>query len=305
MKNKEYWLYKIVKSKIQKDRQELNEWAYIQDKCYKVPKNLEMIKDIPYLHSEDNYHTIDIFRPKEQQFDLPVIINIHGGGLLMGNKSQNKGFNIWLSMQGFLVYSIEYSLVPDVKVQDQLNEINKAFEVIKNRIHFDGGDINKVALVGDSAGAFLALYSTAIKNNKNIANSFNIDPVNLNFKALVLQSGMFYTTKLDKVGFFLRHTLYGKNYKKQAFAKYLNPENEEFLKSLPSIYLMTSQNDHLKHYTLNFAKALDKEKNEYELVCYSKNKNRVHAFSALYPHLDESIEANKAIVNYLKRKLMV
>ena len=44
MKNKEYWLYKIVKSKIQKDRQELNEWAYIQDKCYKVPKNLEMIK---------------------------------------------------------------------------------------------------------------------------------------------------------------------------------------------------------------------------------------------------------------------
>lgn len=305
MKNKEHWLYKLIKIKLNKEKDELEKWANLQDERFEVPDSIEMIRDIPYLHDDDNYHTIDIFRPKHTPYGFPVIINIHGGGLLMGNKSQNKGFNIWLSMKGFLVYSIEYSLVPDVMVQDQLNEINKALGFIKNRIYLDGGDLNRISLVGDSAGAFLALYSAAIQNNKTIAKAFNIDSFNLHIETLVLQSGMFYTTKLDKIGFFLRKTLYGTDYKKKTFAKYLNPENDDLLNSLPSMYLMTSQSDHLKHYTLNFAKSLDREGHDYELVCYAKNKNRIHAFSALYPLLDESIEANEMIVNYLKRKLYI
>lgn len=302
MTKKEHWLYKLIKRKIEKERLELDSWAAMRDKFFDVPENIQMIRDVPYAHENDKYHTFDVFKHNNTDKNNPVIINIHGGGLLMGDKHQNKGFNIWLCQQGFLVYSVEYSLVPDVRVQNQLTEINQAFSIIKERIFLDGGDLNKVALVGDSAGAFLALYSTAIQNNKEIAESFSIEPSNLDIKALVLQSGMFYTTKLDKVGFFLRKTLYGTDYKKQPFVKYLNPENDNLLNSVPPIYLMTSQNDNMKHYTLKFAKALDKEEKDYELVCYSNNKNRVHAFSALYPEFKESIEANIMIANFLCKR---
>ena len=48
----------------------------------------------------------------------------------------------------------------------------------------------------------------------------------------LLISGMFYTTKFDKIGLFLPKYLYGKQYKKAPFAAYVNPENPELLYAL-------------------------------------------------------------------------
>ena len=66
-------------------------------------------------------------------------------------------------------------------------------------------------------------YRTA----KKIAKAAGIKPSELKVHALGLISGMFYTTKFDKIGLFLPKYLYGKQYRKAPFAAYVNPENPE------------------------------------------------------------------------------
>lgn len=291
----------FIKKNIEKQRKELDEWTNERNKFLKIPEDIEILQDIPYLYVGNTYNSVDIFKQKNCNRALPVIINVHGGGLVMGTKEQNKRFNLWLCKQGFLVYSIEYSLVPDVEVPEQIREVNLAMTFIKNRIEADGGDMNNVFMVGDSAGAFLITYCMAAQKSKQLAKAFSISPSGLNIKAIALQSGMFYTTKFDKIGLFLSNTLYGKGYKKQPFAKYLNPENEEIVKNLPPVHLMTSEGDNLKHYTLNFAKALKKNGAKYELLCCPKNANMTHAFSVLHPEREVSIKANKTMVEFIKK----
>ena len=41
---------------------------------------LEIFSDIPYMEDGDDGHLFDIYRPKGAAADIPVIVNIHGGG---------------------------------------------------------------------------------------------------------------------------------------------------------------------------------------------------------------------------------
>lgn len=88
---------------------------------------------------------MDIFRPQNAKDTmLPVIINVHGGGLLLGNKEFNRYFCALLCKKGFLVYSIEYRLVPDCMIFDQLRDVFAAMDFIKKRVKPDGGDLSHV-----------------------------------------------------------------------------------------------------------------------------------------------------------------
>ena len=106
------------------------------------------------------------------------------------------------------------------------------------------------------------IHIYAIKNSKKIAKAAGIKPSELKVHALGLISGMFYTTKFDKIGLFLPKYLYGKQYRKAPFAAYVNPENPELLYALAPAWLVTSHNDHLRNYTIRFEKALTAAKKE-------------------------------------------
>ena len=85
---------------------------------------------------------LDIYRPEDSQEKiLPVIINVHGGGLIIGNKEFNRYFCALLCKKGFLVYSIEYRLVPDCEFYEQLSDFSDAMNFIKDRIVSDHGEV--------------------------------------------------------------------------------------------------------------------------------------------------------------------
>lgn len=50
-----------------------------------------------------------------------------------------------------------------------------------------------------------------------------VKAASIDIKALGLISGMFYTNRFDKLGLFLPKYLYGRDYKKSSYAKYVNP----------------------------------------------------------------------------------
>ena len=122
------------------------------------------------------------------------------------------------------IYSMEYRLVPDCKIFDQFRDVFSAMNFVKEHAVEDGGDLSHVYMVGDSGGACLITYTNAIQNNRKIAQAAGVRPSDLKVNALGLISGMFYTAKFDKIGMFLPKYLYGKNYKKTSFCKYVNPE---------------------------------------------------------------------------------
>lgn len=292
----------IMEKQFYRQRKDFDLSCIERDKKLTMPEDVEYTENIVYTKDGNPSHQLDIYRPKDREGEvLPVIINVHGGGLIIGNKGFNKYFCSLLCKKGFLVYSIEYRLIPDCMIYDQFRDVFMAMDYISGRIRTDGGDESHVYMVGDSGGACLIMYTNAIQNNKKIAKAAGVKPSDLHINAIGFISGMFYTTKFDKIGMFLPRYLYGKNYRKSAFGKYVNPDNKELIESLAPVWLVTSHNDYLRKYTLNFEKALAEAGKEYEFVDFPKDKRLTHAFSVFEPFLPESKKTIDLLAGYLKK----
>ena len=92
------------------------------------PEDVEEIRDIPYLPDTEPAHRMDVYRPKRTDGPLPVVLDVHGGGLAMGSKTYNRWFNAQLCRRGFLVYSADYRLVPEHRVFDACADISAAMD---------------------------------------------------------------------------------------------------------------------------------------------------------------------------------
>lgn len=292
----------ILIKQFYKQRKDFEDSCTERDAKLTFPEGVICSTDIAYSDDGNKAHRLDIYKPKDSQNKiLPVIINVHGGGLIIGNKEFNRYFCALLCKKEFLVYSIEYRLIPDCLIYDQIADVFMAMDYIKDRLAADGGDSSHVYMVADSGGACLITYANAIQNSADMAKAANVTPSGLHINALGLISGMFYTSRFDKIGLCLPKYLYGRDYKKTSFAKYVNPENRELLDSLAPVWLVTSHNDFLRKYTTDFEKALKRAGKEHELVEFPKNKKLTHAFSVFEPFLPESSEVIDMMVEYLRK----
>lgn len=290
---------KMIHDSIQKSRMKLEMTGKERDERLRFPEKVTVFQNVSYQKTNPPALPMDIYRPAGNRKILPVVINVHGGGLVMGNKEFNWFFCAELCQLGFLVFAVEYQLVPEVQVYQQFADVNSALDVVSNLIPLYGGDSNHLYMVGDSAGAYLAIYTAAMQRSSVLAETAGVKTGGLPIKALGLISGMFYTRKIDSIGLFLPKLLYGRDYKKHPFLPYINPEHPEIVKNLPPSYLITSRNDHLRRYTTDFAKALKKQKVPYQLADYPANKKLTHAFSVFEPQMEESREAIKEMADFL------
>jgi acetyl esterase/lipase len=106
---------------------------------------------------------IDVYAPPNAH-GAPVIVMVHGGGWRIGDKSSpgvvgNK-MTHWLP-QGYILVSVNYGLLPDVKVDAQAVSIAKAVANAETHAADWGGDGNKLILMGHSAGAHLVALMSA------------------------------------------------------------------------------------------------------------------------------------------------
>lgn len=245
-------------------------------------------RDIPYHMDRDPAHRMDLFRPEYRPDPLPVVINVHGGGLIMGKKSFSRPFCAGLSRLGYLVCSIEYRLVPEVTVFQQLEDVFNAMDYIDVTIGQYGGEPGSVYMVGDSAGAFLIFYASALQRNPQIAQAAGISPSRLPIDKLALISGMFYTTNLDSIGILLAESFYGKGYRKSPFFPYLDPECIEVCNSVAPPLLITSEKDNLRKHTMHLSRAMDRHHIPHCLRDFGGNPSLTHAFPVFYPELSQS-----------------
>ena len=259
-------------------------------------------RDIPYKNRSGKELQMDIFEPEVPAgTELPIIINIHGGGLIDGNKSFSVGFCRKLARKGYLVFSLEYRLIPDVRVYEQFDDVCAGMDCVGEKlVNFDV-DFTRIYMAAESAGAYLATYIAAMRKSKALQEAIGYNPTRMRFKAMGLISGMFYTTRKDTLGWFLSRSIYGKDERSKAIAEYTNPEHPEIIYNIPPCYLVTSKADMLERYTLDFAGELGNKGVEHFLRHMGSDPKLIHAFPVLRPDLLESERVINEIVDWFKR----
>jgi acetyl esterase len=121
---------------------------------------VERIVDLAYHRDGSAEHRLDLYRPLNHAGPLPVVVYIHGGGFRILSKDTHWIFPLMFARRGYLVYNINYRLAPRYPFPAAVSDACAALEWVAARAGVDGGDLSRLVLAGESAGANLATSLT-------------------------------------------------------------------------------------------------------------------------------------------------
>lgn len=129
-------------------------------------RSVEKIKNVPFRRVAGHVIKLDIYRDKTDRTDRPVIMYIHGGGWVMGDKRE-QGIPLLhhMARAGWLGVSVNYRLSPGVALPDQLADVKAGLAWIREHAQEYGGDPSFVAVSGGSAGGNLAALVGLTEND--------------------------------------------------------------------------------------------------------------------------------------------
>lgn len=107
---------------------------------------------------------MDLYLPPKEKGLSPVVINIHGGGWNKGVKESQTGFNTFFKA-GFAVANIEYRLTGQATAPAAIEDVRCALIYLIKNADALNIDINKIVIMGGSAGGHLALMGGLLGNN--------------------------------------------------------------------------------------------------------------------------------------------
>lgn len=121
-----------------------------------MAQNYRQVNDISYTQKTDAYSLerlkLDIYHP-EGGSERPVIVWFHGGGLEGGNKEIPEK----LREKDLVVVGVNYRLLPQVSVEETLDDAAEAVAWVFRHIHEYGGDPHKIVVSGHSAGGYISM----------------------------------------------------------------------------------------------------------------------------------------------------
>ncbi|SDE98056.1 Acetyl esterase/lipase [Fontibacillus panacisegetis] len=168
-----------------------------RDRGLTTPFTIERKDNLDYYGDQTDDHLLDVYYPKGTDKPLPVIISVHGGGWVYGNKESYQFYCMKLAQHGFTVVNFNYCLAPKFKFPAALVDVNAVFHWVKQNAGKFNIDLNNLFVVGDSAGAQIASQYAAIITNPRYAKMFSIQTPDVRIKALGLNCGIF--DPLDRV----------------------------------------------------------------------------------------------------------
>ena len=100
---------------------------------------------------------MDIWRPKGVS-QLPVVLFVTGGGFIASNRARLPQLRMFLAEAGYCVSTISYRVTPESIFPAPIEDVKSAIRYLK--AHSNELNINpdKISVVGDSAGGYLASF---------------------------------------------------------------------------------------------------------------------------------------------------
>lgn len=154
--------------------------------------------NIPY-GPDPKWNLLDVYRPKDTEGIVPVIVSVHGGGLIYGDKELYQYYCMSLVEHGFAVVNFSYRLAPKHKYPAALEDTCRVFAWLKEHAEEYGLDPENVFGVGDSAGAQLLGQYSCVVTDPDYAKqqSFPV-PEGIVPKAVALNCGVYHQEKSEK-----------------------------------------------------------------------------------------------------------
>ena len=154
--------------------------------------NIYYVSDISYSDADKTLTKGDLYFSPLMLNDAkkhPIILNIHGGGFVMGDKEYRRTLSELYASRGYYVYNINYRMPPAVNIFGCIEDCINAANYILTLSEEYNIDTDKIIITGDSAGAFLAAYIAAVKFNDSLSKETNLPDVKIDIAGLVLNSG--------------------------------------------------------------------------------------------------------------------
>lgn len=255
-------------------------------KTLTMPEGVYESNDHQYIDDGNVYHQIDVYYPEGTTEKLPVVIDIHGGGWMYGDKELNKPYCLTIASKGNVVFNMSYRLCPDVTADEQLRDIAKALQWVKANLDNYPCDKNNICLTGDSAGGMLACFTSMLSVSEKMRDIYDVEDFGLSFNAVCLTSPVAYMDDGSVMSFYTKHMLGGNKYKSKKWANYVNADQLLTLGKMPPTMFVTSSGDTLAlGQTLKAAKAYQENGIEVKLLNYGKYEGKAlpHVFAVIYP----------------------
>lgn len=142
---------------------------------------------------EDSYRSFDIaYDPaRMENGPLPVLVNIHGGGFVKGDKKHRRSLSCWFADKGYFVVNVNYRLAPDNSFPTALQDIFHSIAELERRADKYNIDLDKVVFSGDSAGAYYATACYAALKDDNLYRGLELPETHVRARGLVSFSGLY------------------------------------------------------------------------------------------------------------------
>jgi acetyl esterase/lipase len=135
-------------------------------------RRVERLRDIPYGDGHER-HVLDVYRPAGGCTDAPVLLQIHGGGWVLGNKHEQALPLVYhLAARGWIVVTPNYRLSPKSRFPDHLVDCKRAFAWVRANVANHGGDPSFIAVTGGSAGGHLTALMGLTANDSRLQPGF-------------------------------------------------------------------------------------------------------------------------------------
>ena len=269
------------------------------------PKGVKETNDIFYLDDGHMHHQLDVYVPEgtKETDRLPVIIDIHGGGWMYGDKELNKYYCLELTTKGYVVFNMSYRLYPEVGVQHQLQDISHCLLWIKEHLDDFPCDKDNICLTGDSAGGMLAAFTAMLSESAQMRELYDTVDFSIKFNAVGLTSPVPRMNGEFPMNYYTKKML-GKDYEKEAWAPFVNLEDILTLGKMPPTFMLTSSGDFLARKETRLAADLYKKEGiDCQLMDFEKwnGVDLPHVFPVIYPFNEESQRAINEMLSFFKK----
>jgi acetyl esterase len=237
----------------------------------------------------------------EGEGPFPVLVFYHGGGWTRGSLDGYDGLCRRLTNRAeALVVSVDYRLAPEAPFPAGFEDCYAATEWAAEHAADLGGDPDRIAIGGDSAGGNLAAAVALAARDRDgpefvhqtlIYPAVNAPPVEWYDSYDENASG--YLLEMDSV------EQYYENYVDEADVgnQYAFPDRARDLSGLPPATVLTAGFDPIRDEGIAYAERLADAGVDVEHLHY---ESQIHAFVSLYEHIDEGAEAIEALAAELR-----
>lgn len=177
-------IQKEVFSKMGKQPEEINSFSAPQTKRTAYPNGIVYINDLCYGSTYPNSF-LDIWRGKDADKSCPTVVYFHGGGMLFGDKAVGDPLAVEGSMgliqeivkQGINLVSVNYALAPEYRFPVQPQQGMQALLWLCRNAEDLQLDMDRVIIMGSSAGANMTLLLGQAIANPSYASLLEIPEV--------------------------------------------------------------------------------------------------------------------------------